>query len=166
MKIREHVEVIPHPSVVRLDYLQAESADWISNSYYLTAETSRHLEALRILFSKDSGCGVFLIGHYGSGKSHFLAYVTQQLRNKTFATHNRSVVPISLLNYKAAQSLESIVENELEITEGSRSKDDRRGIWKKIAGRYPNGLLLVMDELSEYLRSKPSAQSFNEDLRF
>src|SRR5436853_3688547 len=126
MKIREHVDVTLHQSVVRLDHLQAENAQWISDSYYVTSEAARHFEALRILFSKDSGCGVFLIGHYGSGKSHFLAYVTQQLRNKTFATHNRSVVPISLLNYKAAQSLESIVENELEIPEGSRSKDDRR----------------------------------------
>jgi hypothetical protein len=163
MKIREHVDVTPHPSVVRLDHLQAENAQWISDSYYITDETSRHLEALRILFSKDSGCGVFLIGHYGSGKSHFLAYLTQQLRNKTFSPRNPDVVPISLLNYKSVQPLESIVEDELEI---AASQNDRRAVWKKIARRYPAGLFLVIDELSEYLRSKPSAQSFNEDLRF
>lgn len=163
MKIREHVDVNPHPSVVRLDHLQDASAQWISDSYYVTDETARHLEALRILFSKDSGCGVFLIGHYGSGKSHFLAYLTQQLRSRTFSVRNPKVVPISLLNYKADQPLESIVETELDIAE---KQNDRRTVWKAIARRHPAGLLLVMDELSEYLRSKPSAQSFNEDLRF
>jgi hypothetical protein len=163
MKIRDRVDVLPHPTVVRLDHLEGDKPHWISDSYYITDDTARHFEALRTLFSKDSGCGVFLIGHYGSGKSHFLAYLTQQLRNQTFSARNPQVVPISLLNYKAAQPLESIVESELETGE---SQDDRRAIWKKISRRHPGGLLLIMDELSEYLRSKPSAQSFNEDLRF
>ena len=163
MKIREHVDVIAQPAVVRLDHLQGENAQWISDSYYITAETENHLEALRILFAKDTGCGVFLVGHYGSGKSHFLAYLTQQLRAKAFSKRNPAVVPISLLNYKVAQPLESIVERELEVAE---TQHDRRAVWKKLARRYPAGLLLVIDELSEYLRSKPSIQSFNEDLRF
>jgi hypothetical protein len=163
MTIREHVEVVPHPNVVRLEHLQAERPEWITETYYITDETARHLEALRSLFSKDSGCGVFLTGHYGSGKSHFLAFLTQQLRNKTFSPRAPDVIPISLLNYKAAQPLEAIVEGELGI---SGTFDDRRAVWKEIANRHPAGLLLVVDELSEYLRSKPSPQSFNEDLRF
>src|SRR5262249_31800117 len=113
--------------------------------------------------SKDAGCGVFLIGHYGSGKSHFLAYLTQVLRDKAFSTHSPDVVAISLLNYKSAQPLEWIVERELEIGE---SEGDRRAVWKKVTRRHPTGLLLIMDELSEYLRSKPTARDFNEDLRF
>src|SRR5438876_12257938 len=129
MTIREHVDVTLHQSVVRLDHLQAENAQWISDSYYVTSEAARHLDALRILFSKDAGCGVFLIGHYGSGKSHFLAYLAQQLRDKAFSARNPSVLPISLLNYKAAQSLESIVERELGIAEG---QNDRRAVWKKV----------------------------------
>ncbi len=163
MKIREYLDVTPQPTVVRLDHLQDNNAEWIRDSYYITGDTRSHLEALRVLLSKDTGCGIFLIGHYGSGKSHFLAYVTQQLRDQAFSARNPSVLPISLLNYKAAQSLESIVERELEIAE---SQSDRRTVWKNIAGRFPAGLLLVMDELSEYLRSKPTAESFNEDLRF
>ena len=55
------------------------------------------------------------------------------------------------------------MEGELGIAEG---QNDRRAVWKKVGHRYPTGLLLIMDELSEYLRSKPDAQSFNEDLRF
>src|SRR5438094_6416862 len=101
--------------------------------------------------------------HYAAGKSQFRASVTQQLRDQAFSARNPRGLPISLWNYKAAQSLESIVERELEIAE---SQSDRRTVWKNIAGRFPAGLLLVMDELSEYLRSKPTAESFNEDLRF
>src|SRR6266536_2147654 len=122
MRIREYVDVTPHPTVVRLDHLQSQDAHWITESYYVTDETSRHLETLRLVFFKDSGCGVFLIGHYGSGKSHFLAYLTQQLRSKA-SPSGPSVVPISLLNYKAVQPLESIVERELGINE---TQEDRR----------------------------------------
>src|SRR5437870_4694381 len=162
MKIRQHVDVAPQPAVVRLEHLQDENAQWISDSYYITDDTARHLDALRVLFSQEDGCGVFLVGHYGSGKSHFLAYLTQQLRRKSFSGRDPEVIPISLINYKAAQSLESIVERELGIPEEHK---DRRPAWTNVGRRYPAGLLLIMDELSEYLRSKPSAQDFNEDLR-
>ncbi len=163
MKIRDHVEVIAQPTVVRLEHLDAPDSAWITESYYVTEETASHLKSLRVLLSKDSGCGVFLVGHYGSGKSHFLAYLTQLLRAGDFATRNPSTVPISLLNYRATQSLESIVDEALAIPPG---ETDRRKVWREIARRYPGGLLLVLDELSEFLRSKPSPQSFNEDLRF
>ncbi len=162
MKIREHVDVVPQPTVVRLEHLQSENAQWVTESFYLTEETGKHLEALRVLLAQDNGSGAFLIGHYGSGKSHFLAYLTRQIRAKAFAARNPAVVPISLLNYRAERSLESVVEQELQSPPG----EDRRKAWAKIARRYPAGLLLVFDELSEYLRSKPPGPAFNEDLRF
>jgi hypothetical protein len=191
LNIRDHVEVSSRPTVVRLDDLQGDSAQWISDSYFVTSETARHLEALRTLFSTDSGCGVFLIGHYGSGKSHFLAYLTQQLRNKSLSGHDLHVLPISLLNYKAEQPLDSIIERELNIPRewedrplpnqqgreaayrnglaggrDGKSHGDRRAVWKEVDRRYPEGVVLILDELSEYLRSKPSNHAFNEDLRF
>ncbi|PYV37476.1 MAG: hypothetical protein DMG06_27960, partial [Acidobacteria bacterium] len=39
-------------------------------------------------------------------------------------------------------------------------------MWSKAAELHPNGIFLALDELSEFLRSKPSRQSFNEDIRF
>ena len=149
--------------MIRLDHLRGENAQWISNSYYITQETENHLHTLRVLFEKDSGCGVFLVGHYGAGKSHFLAYVTQQIQANAFSKRNPDAIAISLVNYKAAEPLESIVERELGIAE---SQIDRRTLWKKVSKQHPDGLVLILDELSEFLRSKPSAQSFNEDLRF
>ena len=163
MKIRDHVDVAPQPTVVRLDHLQAADAAWISSSYYLTEEIERHFKALRALLSKETGCGVFLIGHYGSGKSHFLAYLTQQIRAGAFGSRAPDVLPVSLLNYRASQSLEDILDEQFAASPDPR---DRRKKWAAIARQHPKGLVLLLDELSEFLRSKPSAQSFNEDLRF
>jgi len=81
LKIRDHVEVLSQPTVVRLEHLQMANAGWISANYYITEETGKHFKALRSLFAKENGCGAFLIGHYGSGKSHFLAYLTQQIQS-------------------------------------------------------------------------------------
>jgi uncharacterized protein DUF6079 len=160
LRIREQVDVVVQPTVVRLEHLEESGAGWISDSYYVTAEIGRHLEALRVLLENPAGRGVFLIGHYGSGKSHFLAYFTQRLRA---AGSGPDVLPVSLLNYKAEQPLERIIEAELGL-EGASG--DRRAAWEKVAGSHPRGLVLIIDELSEYLRAKPTPRSFNEDLRF
>ncbi len=162
-KIRDHVDVIAQPTVVRLEHLQAADPSWISSSYFITEETGRHFKALRALFTKESGCGAFLIGHYGSGKSHFLAYLTQQIRAGAFAGRSLGAAPISLLNFPASQSLEDIVDDQLGISSGHR---DRRKKWTHALERHPGGLALILDELSEFLRSKSSPQTFNEDLRF
>ncbi|MCF6226999.1 MAG: ATP-binding protein, partial [Xanthomonadales bacterium] len=79
--IGDLLEVRPHPTVVRLTDLEAESADWLTDSFLITAEIKAHLQALRQLLKRKQGGGAFLIGHYGSGKSHFLSYLTQQLRS-------------------------------------------------------------------------------------
>lgn len=169
MKIREHVDVVVQPTVVRLEHIAEENAGWITDSYHLTADIRRHLGALRVLFANPAGSGVFLIGHYGSGKSHFLAYLTQRLRAPAPtdeglpAASRPHVLPVSLLNYKAELPLEHIIESELGL---KKTGGDRRAVWQAVAKRHPGGLLLIIDELSEYLRAKPSARSFNEDLRF
>lgn len=163
MKIRDLVEVIPQPTVVRFEHLQGENSGWISDSYYITEETENHFKALKVLLSKGKGAGVFLIGHYGSGKSHFLAYLAQQLQSGRFVARTPKVATISLLNFRAAQGLESIVG---EAVGCDSAKSDRRDAWSGVTRRLPNGLVLILDELSEFLRSKPTRQSFNEDLRF
>ena len=94
MKIRDLVEVIPQPTVIRLDHLQGTDAGWISESYYITDETEDHFKALKALLSKKQGCGVFLIGQYGSGKSHFLAYLAQQIETGSFVPSAPGVVAI------------------------------------------------------------------------
>lgn len=163
LKIRDHVDVIAQPAVVRLEHLNAPDAAWVSRSYYVTEETGRHFKALKALFSRENGCGAFLIGHYGSGKSHFLAYLVQQLRAGAFGKRGLEPLPVSLLNYQASQPLEDILDDQLAIPPGQK---DRRKKWRQALERHAGGLVLILDELSEFLRSKPTPQSFNEDLRF
>ncbi len=163
MKIRDHVHVTPQPTVVRLEHLHEPGSQWISHSFYITPEADGYLKAIKKILKKSSGCGMFLIGHYGSGKSHFLAYLTQQIHAGALSVSNLEVRPISLLHYKASQSLESIVDAVLGI---DSSQPDRRKAWGVITQTDNKGLVLLIDELSEFLRSKPSVQSFNEDLRF
>ena len=163
MKIRDHVHVTPQPTVVRLEHLQEPGSEWISQRYFITGEAEGYFKAIRKILSKAAGCGMFLIGHYGSGKSHFLAYLAQQIQAGSFLTKKVEVQPISLLHYKSSEPLEMIVGENLAID--SRPAD-RRKAWTAISKKHSGGLLLLIDELSEFLRSKPTAQSFNEDLRF
>jgi len=53
--------------------LQSDTASWISDSYFVTDDVKNHLHALNTALGKETGTGIFLIGHFGSGKSHFLA---------------------------------------------------------------------------------------------
>ena len=162
--IRERVEVRPHATVVRLDDLSAEGSQWLTESFVLTKEVSSHLNALRGLLARDMGCGVFLIGHYGCGKSHFLAYFIQRLLTGDFSSKTPKVAYVSLVNFSAENRLEEIVTQSLGV---ELQKGDRRSAWKDwFTDHSPNGRVLVLDELSEFLRSKPDARSFTEDVRF
>lgn len=162
MKIRDLVGVVPQPAVIRLDSLNEAQPAWISDRYFITEPLERHIAALKHLLAHEFGCGVFVIGHYGSGKSHFLAYITQQVRLGRFGGRPE-VFPISLLNYPASESLESIVARALGL---ASSSPDRRAAWEEAGGRHSAGVFLIVDELSEFLRSKPTRQAFNEDIRF
>ena len=155
------VDVKNQPTVVRLDHLQAEDASWISDSYYLTEEVENHLGVVGRLIARGHGSGLFLIGHFGSGKSHFLAYLTQQAELGKFKAVRP--VPLSLLNYSSEKSLESIITGVLSL---DTTAPDRRTAWAALERDSNMGLLLMLDELSEFLRSKPNTRAFNEDIRF
>jgi hypothetical protein len=160
--IRRYVDVRQRPTVVRLDALD-EAADWITSSFYVTRDIRDHLHGLVHALQQPCGCGTFLIGQYGAGKSHWLAYVTRQLRGGQLLPDPPEVVALSLLHYRATSSLEDIVGSALGIPSAG---DDRRGRWVDVQSRKPRGLLLVLDEVSEFLRSKPDQRAFNEDVRF
>ena len=163
--IGDCVEVRPHPTVVRLDDIDSEDSGWLTDSFMVTPEVDSHLRALRQLIKRDTGCGIFLIGHYGCGKSHFLAYLIQQLKAGVFLSPSPEVAFVSLVNFSADNRLEDIVARVLDI---EVKPGDRRTSWDPLlAGQKKGqGFLLVLDELSEFLRSKPDPRSFTEDIRF
>lgn len=161
--IRSLVRVRDHPTVVRLD--EALEADWITAAYHVTPDVGAHLEALRRTLGAPGGggAGAFLIGPYGAGKSHFLAYLIRRLRAGALVEAPPEVAFLSLLNFPAESRLEDVVGGLLDVPRGG---GDRRVAWAEVMERHPRGLLLVVDELSEFLRSKPTPAAFNEDVRF
>lgn len=161
--MRDFIEVRPHPTVVRLDHLEAEDARWISSGYHVTTEVRNHLHALRHALRREAGCGIFVIGQYGSGKSHLLAWIAQNLPRGNVVDTPPGVVSISLVNFGAAIPLEEIVCHALGV---DAAASDRRTTWAQVSDRFPHGLLLLIDELSEFLRSKPDRRAFTEDVRF
>lgn len=163
MLIRDYIQVKNQPTVVQLSELEKEACSWISENFYLSEGIHNHLKIVRHHLGEPHGVGFFLIGHYGSGKSHFLAYLAQQLALSAFGKQAPKPLPISLLNYKADTPLEKIVESSV----GSKGEaSNRRNLWKAIDKENPKGHFLLLDELSEFLSAKPSPQSFNEDIRF
>jgi hypothetical protein len=162
-RVRDIVETRRHPTVVRLDHLEREDAGWIASAYCMTPEIATNLASLRRLLARPTGTGAFLIGQYGCGKSHFLAYVAQGIRSGTLIAEGPDVVALSLLDYRGETPLEDVVDRVLGIDQAS---PDRPSAWAKLDELHPRGVLLLIDELSEFLRSKPDRRRFNEDARF
>lgn len=160
MKISERIRVLSQPTVVRLEQLKAGDNRWIVESFFQTPDIKSHLASFQYLLAQAHGAGVFLIGAYGSGKSHFLAYLANAAAQREKAP---AVFPISLLAFRGELSLESIVEQSLP---GFAGASDRRVSWGKFLSGHDGGAVLLLDEVSEFLRSKPSRSAFNEDIRF
>jgi hypothetical protein len=163
-RIKDYVHARRHPTVVRLQDLEDDAAaGWLTESFLLTREVRNHLRAITRLLRRNTGSGVFIVGHYGSGKSHFLAYLALQLRGRALGAAAPDAVTVSLVNFSATNRLEDIVSRALGIAVTS---GDRRFAWDARLAAHPHGLVLIVDELSEFLRSKSDAHAFSEDVRF
>lgn len=155
--IRTHVSVPSHPTVVKLTELDAP---WIVDSYHLTPQVRGLVDRVVHAAAGPTGTGAFLIGPYGSGKSHFLAWLARRLSSLVEPPPDVRVV--SLLDYPAEARLEDIVSEAMGVQGGT---SDRRPRWAAAMAAHPSGVVLLIDELSEFLRSKPTPASFNEDVR-
>jgi hypothetical protein len=150
---------------VQLAHLYGKESGWITSTYHLTEQVQGHLTALRHALTQPQGVGIFVIGHYGSGKSHFLAYLAQGLGSGDLLGSEQQprVVTVSLLNFRAEVQLEDVIIQALGI---AGLDVDRRVAWADLATDDGAGTVLLIDELSEFLRSKATRQAFNEDVRF
>ena len=107
---------------------------------------------------------------------------TEKLRQyrEQVAENGYNTINISLVEHSSEERLEEIIARALrevfpdflpEQEEYRRKDFYNKYVQKIIGGQQINGqvyrgLVILIDELSEFLRSKPSGRSFNEDIRF
>ncbi|HYW25088.1 MAG TPA: DUF6079 family protein, partial [Terriglobales bacterium] len=182
-RIADLVEVTAAETVVRLD-----GAPGRLDELVLTGDVSQSLSAVLEAARGPSGAGFLLVGHYGSGKSHFLAALAELLANpaaarcrgwddraRELARSARPSLPVAvpLVDYRAEANLEDVTWRRawgaLHREPPPPLGSDRAAGWAellaavRVAGRA--GLLLLIDELSEFLRAK-RGPGLTEDLRF
>ena len=169
---------------------------FLTHSFLLTGEAKKVLTSLFHNISKKAGKGFFLEGNFGSGKSHLLTIINlllnyedsweplleqddtgklkkykNEIKIKDFTTVN-----ISLVEHSSSENLEDIIGRKLidNFSSLSMYKDEntylRKEFYQTLAQEFDNhnseGLIILIDELSEFLRSKPDGRSFNEDIRY
>ncbi len=230
----------------------------LGHSFVITDDIYSILEIILGHIKRREGRGFFIVGNYGSGKSHLLSVVSLIARyswarqsflsrqgnlkdlNSAFSKQKLLPIMIPLTEYSGDLSLEKIVWHAVEMTvalagiplalsvtrrfievfnryvlsvhesefrefvkirfddlsweqicredpaaahtiilqfvEKTRSKipfevmDDRKGLLDELITTVQaagwSGILLVIDELSEFVKSKPSSRSLHEDTRF
>ncbi len=209
MRVKDLVTLPSIKTVIQLrDTLDPEERSRLVGNFVLTQEVSFGLRVILQHILLGQGCGSFLKGHFGSGKSHFLAYLNLILSDveflksflQRFAEEDSSsalslerlqssrpaVLPVSLIEYRSSRYLEDIVMASLRDTFPSLSQSDDRQtepeglgtrdldtretfferVFKLLKEEGYDGLIILLDELSEFLRSKPALRDFNEDIRY
>jgi hypothetical protein len=176
------VEVADVETVVRLDGSSGRLGQLV-----LTGDVVQSLGAILEAGETNQGAGFFVVGPFGSGKSHFLAAVGELLSDPGAAARlegwhadlqaaasrtRRSVaVAVPLVDYRAEARLEDVVAGRAWRTLDREAPDvgaDRRQAWDALLDAVTtsaDGLVLLLDELSEFLRAK-QGPALTEDLRF
>ena len=179
MRVSELLDLKPLSPVIRLE----DRGLWeeVAASFVWTRELKSCLEIFARRLGEGRGGGVFLRGHYGTGKSHLLAFLALQsahwnpLRQALGCGELPPLLPVtvSLVRWRAELPLEDILrEAWREALPGGRpvGGGDRRSNYldllaqARATGR--RGFLILLDELSEFLRSKRGSAELAEDIRF
>ncbi|HSR23739.1 MAG TPA: DUF6079 family protein, partial [Candidatus Eisenbacteria bacterium] len=182
-RIADLVEVTPAETVVRLDGTPGRLDELV-----LTGDVTSSLAAVLEAARGPAGAGFLLVGHFGSGKSHFLAALGELLaaparardlrgwdagvRELALAARPSLPVAVPLVEYRAEANLEDVVWRRAWRAMGREPASpgsDRAAAWgellEAVRGAGHAGLLLLVDELSEFLRAK-RGPALTEDLRF
>jgi energy-coupling factor transporter ATP-binding protein EcfA2 len=193
--IKDLINLPEIKTVIQLSDLQDERLKrFLTQSFVLTQEVTFGLNHLLKSFSAGEGRGCFIQGNFGSGKSHFLTVLSLLLsysesweplikQDSTFDNFRNELVKkryltlnISLVEHGGREYLEEIVLKELSgcIKQNSLpplvQKESRKETFEtakeELKRTGVDGLVILIDELSEFLKSKPDSRRFNEDVRF
>ena len=209
MKVGDLIHVPPVRTVIRLaDLGDSELRRHMIETFILTSEVSFAIFNIIKKIAASRGEGFFIIGNYGSGKSHLLnvlSLITSDTKAQLAfsdtwqedrlasgdlpdlleqaAAAKPLVVEISLVEHSNREYLEQIVLKQVasKLQGADLSADEekppagllemtRQEAFEKLRQMLSQGgcggLVLLIDELSEFLRSKENARAYNEDVRF
>ncbi len=208
MKISDLVTIPPVRTVIRLaDLGDSSLRRHMVESFVFTGEVSFTIATILKKIATARGEGFFVIGNYGSGKSHLLNTLSlaigdsearQMFINSCLegsgpetdlpaliekaAAKIPLVVEISLVEHSNRENLEQIVlravkdrlpapsgkseEGAIETNEALPRREAFAAMKRSLDEQNYGGLLLLIDELSEFLRSKENPRAYNEDIRF
>lgn len=177
---------VPHvETVVRLDERRRpETRARLVATFVPTEEARRVVGAVLRRLGAAAG-SVFVVGGYGSGKSHLLAVLAEAGEREPLASAARLLgeaggvtlappplaVEASLVAQAAERDLEAILLEAVGVALGAplEARATRPERWRaaaeaaRAAGH--GGLLLLVDELSSFLRAKPTRAALREDVR-
>lgn len=129
MKLGDLIEVPAIRSVIQLaDTERPDLHEEILDRFVFTQDVQQLFERLLTALEQKHGLGAFVRGHYGSGKSHCLAFLHQllqnnerawqrlpePLRNSPVRRHKWILVSVPLFAFSAENSLEQVVFQSLE----------------------------------------------------
>ncbi len=179
----ELIDVADVDTVVRLDGSAGRLAELV-----LTGDVVTSLTAVMQAAAGPIGGGYFVVGPFGSGKSHFLAAAgevltrpgaaaeipgwTRGLRELAGAARPSLAVAVPLVEYRAQAALEDVLADRAARALGGAppaGASDRLAAWDgflaSVHATGRAGVVLLLDELSEFLRAK-QGPALTEDLRF
>lgn len=186
MRVGDLVEVPEVDTVVRLDERRrARTRERLVTTFVPTEEARRVIGAVLRRLAAGEG-SVFVVGGYGSGKSHLLAVLAEAGEREPLAPAaalmaegaveaRRAPPPLaveaSLVAQAAERGLEEIlleaVGRALGRPLGAGATRPERWLEASRAAEAAGfgGLLLLVDELSSFLRAKPTRAALREDVR-
>ncbi len=192
LTVGDLIKVPPVRTVIQMADLEDESLRrQLVETFVLTEEVKFTLKTILKMVSAGQGQGFFVIGNYGSGKSHLLTVLSILLSGGAeveplsdpelvrWAHEVRGILPvnISLVEHNSREILEQVLlqgagqalgvaRDEIQAwLQGSRSEAWDQVLRRLKDGAY-RGLFFFVDELSEFLKAKPDGRRFNEDVRF
>lgn len=255
-KIKDLIEIPDVETVIQVSSItecdETSRKRRFVDTFVITDDIMEGLHAVFASLKRDSGLGFLLKGGYGSGKSHFIAFITTILLHPHLAANlriikdelashittcaSRPILPVvlALTDYPASSSLSDIVSNAISeslaysalpnpIAETAGIADDFARImlpglkstfdeycekhkitqfdslpeaekntlilrflkdynvpfrphydYRELFGRidsiasrkFPGGIFVFVDELSEFLRARSRPELISEDIRF
>src|SRR5215213_3166373 len=198
MRYRDLIQFEPIESVVQLRNAdKLDEAKHLVGSYVISAEMAERLASVvfpQLQYDKPTdNKGVFVVGNYGTGKSHLMSVISsiaehaglaKELKNPQLAENAASIAgKFKVIRTELGateKALRAILVDELEenlshlgveysfppADKITNNKSALEAMMAAFQEQYPDhGLLLVVDELLDYLRTRKD-QELILDLNF